>query len=319
GPFQGTLAKFIARRRTPSIKEQYAQIGGGSPIRMWSDLQGEQLCKLLDETSPDTAPHKHYLGFRYANPLTEDTLDQMAKDGVKRVVAFSQYPQYSCSTTGSSLNDIRLLLEKKGMTDTFDWSVIDRWSTHPGLIDAFAASIQEKLESAYTKEERDDVVLLFTAHSLPLDVVNRGDPYPTEVAASVDRVMEKLGHRNPYRLVWQSKVGPKAWLRPQTSEALEGYAKQGKTKMMMIPIAFTSDHIETLFELDIEYGEEAKELGVSKLSRCDSMNDRPDFVNALATLVKDHLHSGEKSKKQLSLRCPACVNDKCGPTKEFFA
>eukprot|EP01134_Creolimax_fragrantissima_P002769 CFRG2769T1 len=319
GPFQNLLAKFIARRRTPKIKEQYAQIGGGSPIRMWSDLQGEQLCKVLDKTSPETAPHKHYLAFRYANPLTETTLDEMKADGVERVVAFSQYPQYSCSTTGSSLSDLRSVLQRKGMENSFTWSVIDRWPTHRGLINAFVTSIKDKLESSYPVEDRDNVVLLFTAHSLPLDVVNRGDPYPTEVAASVERIMARLGYSNPYRLVWQSKVGPKAWLRPQTSEALEGYAKQGKKDLMMIPIAFTSDHIETLFELDIEYAEEARKLGLTNLTRCESMNDRPEFIDAMSTLVKEHLDSGVKSQIQLSLRCPGCVNEKCAPTKAFFA
>lgn len=316
-PMQQYLAKWIAKRRTPKIQDQYAKIGGGSPIRMWTEIQGERMCELLDKMSPDTAPHKPYMAFRYATPLTEEVLDQMKQDGVKRVVAFSQYPQYSCSTTGSSLNEILVQLKKKGMEKDFEWTVIDRWPTHSGLVDAFADTIEQKLDS-YPADQRKDVVILFTAHSLPLDVVNRGDPYPYEVAATMNRVMERLGYSNPYRLVWQSKVGPKPWLRPATDEALQGLAKQGKKNVIMVPIAFTSDHIETLFELDLEYGHQAKEWGIDNLTRSDSMNDHPIFIQALADVVADHLKANQPCSNQLMLRCPGCVNSKCAHTKAFF-
>lgn len=105
-PAQKTLGPWIARRRTPSIQEQYAKIGGGSPIKMWTEKQGEGMVKILDKISPETAPHKYYIGFRYVKPLTEMALEQIDNDRPRRVVAFTQYPQYSCSTTGSSLNAI---------------------------------------------------------------------------------------------------------------------------------------------------------------------------------------------------------------------
>lgn len=122
-----------------------------------------------------------------------------------------------------------------------------------------ARNIEASL-ATYPSSTRDDVVLLFSAHSLPMSVVNRGDPYPAEVGASVSAIMARLGNKNPYRLVWQSQVGPSAWLGPQTSDAIKGYAKQGKNDLLLVPVAFTSDHIETLFELDLEYLEEAKEV-----------------------------------------------------------
>lgn len=153
------------------------------------------MCRILDQISPQTAPHKPYVAFRYANPLTEDMYRQMLADGFGngrggRAVAFTQYPQYSCSTTGSSLNELwkwRQRLEGKAgpLTDagsgiaagsedgTIKWSVIDRWPTHPGLVEAFAQNIEAKLKE-YPEEERDKVVLLFSAHSLPMTVVNRG-------------------------------------------------------------------------------------------------------------------------------------------------
>lgn len=147
------------------------------------------MCKILDKISPETAPHKPYVAFRYANPLTEEMYNKLLEDGFGggkggRAVAFTQYPQYSCSTTGSSLNELwkwRLRLEGKepnsmaggGNDGTINWSVIDRWPVHPGLVDAIALNIEEKL-TEFPENERDDVVLLFSAHSLPMDVVNRG-------------------------------------------------------------------------------------------------------------------------------------------------
>lgn len=124
---------------------------------------------------------------------------------------------------------------------------------------AIAQNIEKSLLT-YPEAERSSVVLLFSAHSLPMSVVNRGDPYPPEVAATVHSVMNRLGNRNPYRTVWQSQVGPSAWLGPQTSDAIKGLGKKGHNNMLLVPIAFTSDHIETLFELDLEYLEEAKEV-----------------------------------------------------------
>jgi ferrochelatase len=205
------------------------------------------------------APHKHYVAFRYVDPLTTDTVKQMKEDGIKRAVVFTQYPQYSCSTTGSSLNELYRCLKKSDPENEIKWSVIDRWNTHPGFVKAVSQKIKAKLQE-YPSAERDDVVLLFSAHSLPMSIVNRGDPYPAEVAATVDHVITHLQLKNPHRLVWQSQVGPSAWLGPQTGDAIKKYGEMGKKNLLLVPIAFTSDHIETLFELDIEYGKEAHEV-----------------------------------------------------------
>lgn len=134
-PLQRWSAPYIAKRRTPQIEKQYEAIGGGSPILRYTKFQGEGMAKLLDELNPETAPHKAYVAFRYAKPLTDETARQMKADGVKRAIAFTQYPQYSCSTTGSSLNE--LYRRKKAGEDGLDveWSVIDRWGTHPGFIE----------------------------------------------------------------------------------------------------------------------------------------------------------------------------------------
>lgn len=318
-PVQNKLGPFIAKRRTPKIQEQYSKIGGGSPIKHWTSMQGEGMVKLLDEMSPETAPHKFYIGFRYVNPLTEDAIEEMEKDGVERAVAFTQYPQYSCSTTGSSLNAIYRYYTNRGSRPKMSWSVIDRWPTHPLLVECFAEHINNELLK-FPEEKRDDVVILFSAHSLPMAVVNRGDPYPQEVGATVQRVMERLGHCNPYRLVWQSRVGPMPWLGPQTDDVIKGLCERGKKNILLVPIAFTSDHIETLHELDIEYGQVlGEECGVENIRRAESLNGNPLFMKALADLVQSHLKTNKPCSRQLTLRCPLCTNPTCGETKAFFA
>lgn len=291
------------------------------------------MCKLLDKMSPETAPHKPYVAFRYADPLTEEVYHKLLEDGFgggngKRAVAFTQYPQYSCSTTGSSLNELwkwRNRLEGKRAdpgnyiaanepTDGIRWSVIDRWPTHPGLIEAFAQNIEKTL-ATYPEDRRRRVVLLFSAHSLPMSVVNRGDPYPAEVAATVHAVMQRLGFSNPWRLCWQSQVGPSAWLGAQTSDTVANYVKKGQTDLVLIPIAFTSDHIETLYELDQEVIHEAKSEGVR---RVESLNGSPVFIQALADVALEHLRSGLSCSRQMALTCPGCVSEKCLEQKKFF-
>lgn len=331
GRLQNYLGPLISRRRTPKIQKQYADIGGGSPIRKWSEYQSAEMCKILDQISPETAPHMPYVAFRYANPLTEHMYEQMFKDGFGqgkggRAVAFTQYPQYSCSTTGSSLNELwkwRNRLEgKRASGDThpegsITWSVIDRWQTHPGLVEAFAQNIEAQLKT-YPPERRDGVVLLFSAHSLPMSVVNRGDPYPAEVAATVHAVMSRLGFSNPYRLCWQSQVGPSAWLGAQTSDTVREYVARGQTDLVLVPIAFTSDHIETLYEIDLEVMHEDAQNNPG-VKRAESLNGNPIFIQALADIAKAHLDSGESCSKQMGLRCQGCKSERCLEQKRFFA
>jgi len=320
-PFQRFLAPLIARRRTPRIEKQYSDIGGGSPILRWSQTQGAGMAALLDELKPESAPHKSYVAFRYANPLSGETARQMKEDGVKRAVAFTQYPQYSCSTTGSSLNDI-FRKAQAGILGDIEWSVIDRWGTHPGFIEAITHNVEAAL-AKFSPSTRSDTVILFSAHSLPMSVVNRGDPYILEVSTSVSAVMDRLGHSNPYRLVWQSQVGPSAWMGMQTSEALKGLARLGKKQVVLVPIAFTSDHIETLYELDLEYAEEARKLGI-EVHRAESLNDSPVFIRALADITSQHLRDYSAGKIgptsiQMGLRCPGCTNATCAQQKTWFA
>ncbi len=309
-PVQKFLGPFIAKRRTPKIRKHYEEIGGGSPILHWTEEQGKGMCERLDALSPETAPHKFYVAFRYVEPTSEDALAQMKADGVERAIAFTQYPQFSCSTTGSSLNELWRAARRLELQDAFRWSVIDRWPTHPRFIEAMTRTVEDGL-AMFDEGDRDDVVILFSAHSLPLDVINRGDAYPAEVGASVHEVMERLSYRHEYLVTYQSDVGPVPWLGPSTEGVLKQLGSKRRKNVLVVGIAFTSDHIETLHELDIEYGEVAHEAGITNFKRAPALNGMPLFQDALAEIVNEHLRTGEACTANYGLRCPGCVNPQC--------
>jgi ferrochelatase len=309
-PFQRWLGPFIAKRRTPKVKGLYARIGGGSPILRYTEAQGRGMVERLDRLSPETAPHGFYVAFRYVPPRSEDALRAMHADGVRRAVAFTQYPQFSCSTTGSSLNELWRAASRTGLRDAFEWSIIDRWPVHDGFIEAMTETVREGL-TQFDAAERDRVTLLFSAHSLPLDVIDRGDAYPQEVGASVQRVVERLAAPNPYVLAYQSDVGPVRWLGPSTEQVIRRLGARGEKRLLVVPIAFTSDHIETLSELDLEYGEVAHRAGIREYRRTPALNERPRFMDALADLVASHLRSGELHSSQYRMRCAGCSNPQC--------
>jgi len=264
GWLQEKFGTIISKRRSPAVAEQYKEIGG-SPIRKWTQYQSERMCQILDEVRPESAPHKAYTAFRYVEPLTEDTLAQMKEDGVERVVAFSQFPQWSCTTTGSSLNELWRQVKNLGLESDFKWSIIDRWPLHDGFVDAILERMEERLMD-FDVADREKAVIVFSAHSVPMKVVEKGDHYVGEVAATVQAVMQKWNSRvrkgsieglkkpSKHVLAWQSKVGYLPWMSPSTSSTIEQLATiRGNKTMMLVPIAFTSDHIETLFEIGIEY------------------------------------------------------------------
>ncbi|KAI0464017.1 ferrochelatase hem15 [Komagataella kurtzmanii] len=321
GRFQNILARFIASRRTPKIESYYKAIGGGSPIRKWSEYQSFKLCEKLDIISPQSAPHKPYVAFRYANPLTEDTLRKMKNDGITKAIAFSQYPQFSYSTTGSSINELYRQSKILDPDQSIKWTVIDRWPDHPALVKTFAAHIKDTLNRFKTENgltDTKDVVLQFSAHSLPMDIVNKGDSYPAEVAASVFAIMKELNFSNPYKLTWQSQVGPKPWLGAQTEKITKQLASSDVPGVILVPIAFTSDHIETLHELDIELIQELP--NPSKVKRVESLNGDQTFIDSLAELVKSHIDSKVVFSNQLPLDSMLGVvsDNSLTDPKEFF-
>jgi protoporphyrin/coproporphyrin ferrochelatase len=309
-PVQSFLGPFIADRRTKKIQQHYQEIGGGSPILDWTETQGRGMVERLDRLAPATAPHRFYVAFRYIEPTSETALRAMAADGVTRAVAFTQYPQFSCSTTGSSLNELWRAARRVNLHERFTWSVIDRWPAHPGFVDAMTETVRQGL-AQFGSDAQDDVVIVFSAHSLPLDVIDRGDAYPAEIGATVHEVMKRLDYRHEYLVSYQSEVGPVRWLGPSTETVLKDLGAKKRQHVLVVGVAFTSDHIETLHELDIEYGEVAHAAGIAHYHRAPALNGMPAFQDALADLVATHLAAGEACSPNYGLRCPGCVNPQC--------
>lgn len=294
GPFQQQLAKWISKTRSPKIEKHYDEIGGGSPIRKWTEVQAKGLCEHLDKLSPETGPHYPYIAFRYAEPLTDQTYKQMLDDGITRAVAFTQYPQYSYSTTRSSFNELEKIQKQMDPNNQIQWSFIERWPTHPKFVKSFARLIRNEINK-FDEAVRKDVIVLFSAHSLPISIIDQGDPYPSEVSASAYAIMQELEFSNPFRVSYQSQVGPKKWLGPQTAKVVTELEKRPSTKgIVVVPIAFTSDHIETLHEIDIEMKEDMKHPEL--LKRAASLNGDEEFIEGLAEIARDHLH-GEKANE----------------------
>lgn len=320
-PLQGFLGPLISKRRAPNLKAKYDEIGG-DPLKSWTERQGRGIVEVLDKISPSTAPHKAYTCFRYSRPNIEQAYGELEGDNAERVVVLSKYPQYSCSTTGSNLNDIaRYCVEVKGhMVDKPKqrWSLIDRWPLSSAVVDVYVDRIEEELKKL-PDNIRNDTILLFSAHSIPIWMVERGDDYTGEIGGTVQAVMKKLNRCNPYSLVWQSKVGPVPWQGPKIEKAMEGYVNNGHKHFMVIPIAFVNEHVETLHELDIEYAKDLKEkLKFETFSRVPAINDHPKFFKGLAELIKDHLESKETIAAQMRRRCPGCTKDNCKRTRAWL-
>lgn len=315
GKFQKYLGDFVSWRRTPRIEEQYKSIGG-SPIGKWTKHQGEEMVKILDKTSPETAPHKAYTMFRYTHPLTEETLEEMKKDGVKHAIAFSQFPQWSCTTSGSSMNELWRNIKKYNLEDSFKWSLIDRWFNNSGYINSVVNRIEEKLNK-FDNKISSKYTIVFSAHSVPMKVVEKGDHYITEVCSSVHNIIQTLNSRRDknnklkHVIAWQSKVGFMPWMSPSTSTVIESLAKKGVKNILVVPVAFTSDHIETLFEIGEEYKEEAEEHGVTNFDYTEGLNGSEIFINALADIVKTHLENKQSYTPQYKQKCLKCTKPLC--------
>jgi ferrochelatase len=282
---QRLIAKMIVRGRLPKVRANYAAIGGGSPILRWTTGQGDGVAQRLSARRPDLAPFQPYIAFRYAPPTADDALRAMRADGVRRAVVLTLYPQYSEATTGSSLRDLDRALDRTGLRGAFDLKVVDRWAGHAGYLDVLAAHLEDGLRP-WPAERRAGVVVLMSAHSLPMSFVERGDPYPAEVERTYQGVVERLRPPAPRcRLVFQSQTGPVRWLGPQTEDAIRELGRAGQREVLVAPIAFVSDHIETLSEIDIEFAEVAREAGVADFRRMESLNLDPRFLDALADVV----------------------------------
>ncbi len=278
--FREWLAKFISGKRHPRIQEQYKQIGGKSPLKDFTLGQA----KLLEKKLNRKFPARVFAAMRYWHPFTEEVLEELEKEKITRVILLPLYPQFSKATTESSVKEWKKQLGKRGDSQRIEWSLIEHYYDFPPYIEAFVERINEGLQK-FAPEIRDRVHLLFSAHGTPLKLVREGDPYSEHIRKTVALVMQLGDFAQKHSLCWQSKVGPQKWLTPSTPATIEALAQKGEKLMLAIPIAFASDHLETLFEVGIEFAHLAKEAGVEQFEVTEGLNYSPKFIDALAQLV----------------------------------
>lgn len=278
---QKPFAWMISRRRAPKVRENYRMIGGKTPLLKWTRLQVEGVAR---ELGPQVKP---YMAMRYWHPRADETVLQMKADGVQEAVVLSLYPHYTGATSGSSINDFKRAAAQH--YPELRYSVIEQWYDWPGYLDALANRVREGLQT-YHELMRDEVQILFSAHALPQSFIDRGDPYLEHVLATVRGVMERVGER-PWHLGFQSRSGPVQWMEPDTLALLDRLGDAGYRSVLLVPISFVSDHIETLVEIDDEFAKHAHGRGITEFGRTASLNDHPDFLQAMAALVRQHLES----------------------------
>jgi ferrochelatase len=225
---------------------------------------------------------------RYWNPSTDAAIDAVIAEGINKIVLLPLYPQFSKATTVSSSKEWEKRTKERGVADKLDVIAIDHYHTDPQYVQSIVERINDGLER-FAPEVRDQVTIVFSAHGTPMKLVRSGDPYSGHIKETVAAVMDKGGYSQPHTLCYQSKVGPLKWLTPSTPDTVERLASEGVKHMLIVPIAFTSDHLETLFELNIEYRRVAKEAGVEQYEMTEGLNDSLTFIDALAGLVFEKL------------------------------
>ena len=272
---QPFIARRIVKKRAPKVAAYYQEIGGKSPIRELTDAQGKGLQQLLGDD------FSYFVAMRYSRPSTLEALAAIKRAGISRILALSLYPHYSRATTGSSLNELQRVLKQAG--HKFQLTCIDRFYDHPLYIRALAEKVEEGLTAFPDSKE---VEIVFSAHSLPQSFIDEGDPYLAHITETVRLVMERVGSASHHQLCFQSKASPVKWLEPSTEATLKRLATEGRKNLLMVPLSFVSDHIETLHEIDIQYAEEAKALGIERFVRSPSLNSSPLFLECLADLVR---------------------------------
>ncbi|MCG2709854.1 MAG: ferrochelatase [Thermodesulfovibrionales bacterium] len=301
-PFlQKTIARLIAMLRSKKTESYYRLIGGRSPILDITNAQAKALEETLNQFSvqgsasenselltpnSEKSPHppfvkggrggiKVFVGMRYWHPLIEDVIPQIYNDGIRRLIALSLYPQYSLATSGSSLSKFREVATKYSM-EVF---CTPSWYDHPLYIEALVDVIKKGLKSF---DSELNVHVLFSAHSLPEKFIDEGDPYVRHIERTIEEIVKRMPVK--WHLSYQSKSGPVKWLGPSTDEKLKELADRNIKNILIVPISFVSDHIETLYEIDILYMQMAKDLGIN-LRRTDSLNTHPLFIEALKDIV----------------------------------
>jgi protoporphyrin/coproporphyrin ferrochelatase len=267
------LAKLISTRRSKNVAKHYAEIGGGSPIRRLT----EQQARSLEAALRPRINARTIVAMRYWHPDTREAIAALERGPFDELVLLPLYPHYSFATTGSSLKEWNRHYSARVPVRT-----IDHFFDHPDYV----AAIVERINSVLCElDDPDQVHLVFSAHGLPLALVEKGDPYPKQIEQTVKLVQELGSWENPFTLCFQSRVGPQKWLQPSLTTTIEKLAHSGVKRMLVIPISFLTEHIETLHEINIEAREEAEKLGVAEFHMMPALNDSPLLIRALADLV----------------------------------
>ncbi len=283
---QKPIAYLISALRHKKTEGYYRLIGGKSPIFEITSSQAKALEEALNSsrfTHHASRYFKVFIGMRYWHPLIEETVPEIFHQGIRKVIALGLYPHYSIATTGSSFSKMNKVVSRFPM-DVFS---ISSWHDHPSYIDALVESIKKGLNdfetSVSNRGASSNVVhVLFSAHSLPKKFIEEGDPYVEHIKGTIREITKRM--KIQWDLSYQSKSGPVEWLEPSTDEMIKELAGRGVKNLLVVPISFVSDHIETLYEIDILYKGMAESLGI-RLKRAESLNTSPFFISALRDII----------------------------------
>jgi ferrochelatase len=279
----------LFRGRKPSseqlerVKERYRLIGGRSPLPEITFKQAKALENSLDAKG---YPFKSYVGMRYGHPLIEETLKKIVEDGIHEAIAFPMAPFRSRASTEAYIQEVNQLKKNRG--EKIEISFVEGWHLHPLFLGAIREKIEEGLMQ-FTPEERKKVHLIFSAHSLPKPLVEN-EPYVKDMEESVREVLKKV-EPLPWHIAFQSRgMGPEEWLGPDVESILTELSRKKVRETLIIPIGFVADHIEVLYDIDILYRGKAESMGMI-LKRTASLNASERFIEALAAIVEEHIHT----------------------------
>ena len=303
--FQKPLAWLISTLRSTKSQQAYLSIGGGSPLRRITEQQARELQSKLREKGFDATT---YIAMRYWHPFTESAIADIKADGINQVVVLPLYPHFSISTSGSSFRELKKLRDDDEGFKSISIRCIRSWFNHPGYLKSMVELISEQIVEC---DSPCDAHVFFTAHGVPKSYVDEaGDPYKEQIeecASLIVKELEKeLKFKNPYTLSYQSRVGPEEWLKPYTEDVLQELGGLKIKDLVVVPISFVGEHIETLQEIDIEYKEIALKSGIENFRRVKALNTYPTFIEGLSELVISCLNEPIVDLDQAS-RLPAKI------------
>jgi len=274
---QKPFAKMISTLRAKKVRANYRLIGGKSPQREWTEKQAEGIAQRLGPS------YRPYVIMRYWQPRAEQVLKDIKAAGIETAIVLSMYPHYTSATTGSSVNDFKAAVA--AVHPELEFELIEQWYDWPPYLDALAQRVKQGLD-AFHDLMRDDVHILFSAHALPQKLIDAGEPYQQQVEVTVEQVMRRVGYYD-WSLAYQSRSGPVRWMRPGSVETIRKLGATGYSALLVVPVSFVSDHVETLEEIDHSLREVATRHGIVNFYRTASLNDGADFLDAMAQLVRE--------------------------------